>query len=196
MTYNEFIVQYPWVDLILKIFSDIAPVVVAILAIVINNKKSSTRDKRNKKIDMIVNYENLLIDKIGKLEAAIDDLLDSFVRVLNSDGSINAIRVFETYDLCKDKVSSCNMELYNLSFCTSEIVKENVNGKDISDDIKQVVGSMDELIHRHLSEHCLNGMCDIEKQEVRKIKDDIIDLKSWLTIDMKRVMEKTYDLLK
>lgn len=66
MTYIELIEQYPCIDLILKLFSEIAPVLVAILAIVINNWKSSTRDKRNKKIDMIVNSENLLIEKISR----------------------------------------------------------------------------------------------------------------------------------
>ena len=196
MTYNEFITQYPWADLILKIFSDIAPVVVAILAIVINNKKSSTRDKRNKKIDMIVSYEKLLIDKISELEDTFDDLLDSFLCVLKCDDSINAKRACETYDLFKGKVLRCSIELYNLSFCVSEIVKENVNSKDITNDIKLVMKSMDKLIKKHFAGDCLNDMCDIEKEEVREIKDDIIDLKSWLTVDIKRLMEKTYDLLK
>lgn len=55
---------------------------------------------------------------------------------------------------------------------------------------------MDEIIKKHLSDSALNGICDSEKQGVEKIKDDIIEAKSWLSVDIKRVMEKTFDLLK
>ena len=53
MTYNEFILRYPCVDLVMGF----APVLVAILAIIINNWRSAVRDKKNKKIDIIINYE-------------------------------------------------------------------------------------------------------------------------------------------
>ena len=196
MTYNEFIAQYPWADLALELFGNIAPVVVAILAIIVNNAKSSKRDKRNKKIDMIVSYEKLLIDKISELEGLLDDLHDAFSGILKCEDYDNIKSACEVYDSAKGKVVKCNIELYNLSFCASEILRENVNSKDISDDIKAVINSMENIIKRHLSDGALNGMCDSERQAAKKIKDDIIDAKSWLSVDMKRVMEKTFDLLK
>lgn len=196
MTYNKFITQYPWVDFILMLFGNIAPVVVAIVAIIVNNTKSSKRDKRNKKIDMIVNYENLLINKISELEEALDDLLDAFLGILKCEKYDSIKQVCETYDSSKRKLLKCNIELYNLSFCASEILKENVNSKDILEDIKAIINTMDEIIKKHLSDSALNGICDSEKQGVEKIKDDIIEAKSWLSVDIKRVMEKTFDLLK
>lgn len=46
MSYNDFIAQYPYVDLFLEFFGKIVPVAVAIIAIIVNNAKSSNRDKR------------------------------------------------------------------------------------------------------------------------------------------------------
>lgn len=147
MTYNKFITQYPWVDFILMLFGNIAPVVVAIVAIIVNNTKSSKRDKRNKKIDMIVNYENLLINKISELEEALDDLLDAFLGILKCEKYDSIQQVCETYDSSKRKLLKCNIiELYNLSFCASEILKENVNSKDILEDIKAINNSFQKVI--------------------------------------------------
>ena len=37
---------------------------------------------------------------------------------------------------------------------------------------------------------------DIEKIEVKEMRNQMIDMKSWLAVDMKRVIEKTFALLK
>lgn len=196
MTYDEFIMQYPVADLILEIFSTIAPVVVAILAIIINNIKSSERDKRNKKIDMIVNYENMLIDKISELQQMLDNLHDEFLNTLECENTVSMKNAYETYELYKGKVLRCNIELYNLSFCADEILEENVNSKDISDDIKEVIKSMEAMIKMHINTMGEEDIVDRKTKEIGKIKNDIIDLKSWLTVDIKRVMEKTFKMLK
>lgn len=196
MTYDEFIMQYPVADLILKIFSTIAPVVVAILAIIINNIKSSERDKRNKKIDMIVNYENMLIDKISELQQMLDNLCDEFLNTLKCEDMVSIKNAYETYGIYKGKVLRCNIELYNLSFCADEILEENVNCIDISDDIKEAIKSMEAIIKMHINTMGEKDIIERKTKEIEKIKDDIIDLKSWLIVDIKRVMEKTFKMLK
>ena len=87
MTYNDFIALHPWVDLTLNLFETFAPVVVAIFAIFKNNSNSSKRDKLNKKLDMIANYENILIHKVTLTECAMDELLERFRNAYN--GLIN-----------------------------------------------------------------------------------------------------------
>ena len=202
MSYNDFIAQYPYVDLFLEFFGKIVPVVVAIIAIIVNNAKSSNRDKRNKKIDMIVHYENLLIDKISELENSLDGLLDSFIKILRAQKNkknINKLEgEFDAYNLSKERVQKCNIELYNLSFCASEILKENVNSKDISDDISGIIKSMENILEKYLLGGELDDASNNQNivQGIHQIRDDIIEVKSWLSVDIKRIMENTFNLLR
>ena len=201
MSYNDFIAQYPCVDLFLEFFGKIVPVAVAIIAIIVNNAKSSNRDKRNKKIDMIVHYENLLIDKISELENSLDGLLDSFIKILRAQKNkknINKLEgEFDAYNLSKERVQKCNIELYNLSFCASEILKENVNSKDISDDISGIIKSMENILEKYLLGVELDDASNNQNivQGIHQIRDDIIEVKSWLSVDLKRIMENTFNLL-
>lgn len=78
MTYSEFILKYPYIDLIMGF----APVVVAILAIFINNWRSGVRDKKNKRIDIIVKYENTLIEKVSAVDYALDELEKNFRKIM------------------------------------------------------------------------------------------------------------------
>lgn len=201
MSYNDFIAQYPCVDLFLEFFGKIVPVAVAIIAIIVNNAKSSNRDKRNKKIDMIVHYENLLIDKISELENSLDGLLDSFIKILRAQKNkknINKLEgEFDAYNLSKERVQKCNIELYNLSFCASEILKENVNSKDISDDISGIIKSMENILEKYLLGVELDDSSNNQNivQGIHQIRDDIIEVKSWLSVDIKRIMENTFNLL-
>ena len=45
MTYDELIILYPMVDLFLELFKGLAPTIVAILAIVVNNALSKKREQ-------------------------------------------------------------------------------------------------------------------------------------------------------
>lgn len=196
MTYVDLVTRYPWVDLMLEMFSKIVPVVVAVLAIIVNNTNSSKRDKRNKKIDMIVSYENMLVDKISALEDALDDLLDLFYEVLKCRCDKRIEIVYEKYRLAKGNVLKCNIELFNLTFCASEILKENVDSKDIMEDIKSIVKSMENMIENHMVDGILNGLDEDWVKDAKQIKNEVIEVKSWLSVDIKRVMEKTFNMLK
>lgn len=46
MTYEELVVIYPCIDLFLELFKGLAPTIVAVLAIIINNLASSKREKK------------------------------------------------------------------------------------------------------------------------------------------------------
>ena len=196
MTYNELITQRPWIDLVLKLFGEIAPVLVAILAIIINNWKSSRRDRINKKIDMIIKYENLLIDKISIVEHSLEELQNVFRKAMKCRDADKIKEYLNNYDLARGKVLECNVELFNYSFYASEILKENIDTIEIVEDIKKVIISMDEMVVNRFSDKILDEMSEDEKKEINKIKDDTIDIKSWLTIDIKRVMDNTFSLLK
>lgn len=150
---------------------------------------------------MIVHYENLLIDKISELENSLDGLLDSFIKILRAQKNkknINKLEgEFDAYNLSKERVQKCNIELYNLSFCASEILKENVNSKDISDDISGIIKSMENILEKYLLGVELDDASNNQNivQGIHQIRDDIIEVKSWLSVDIKRIMENTFNLL-
>lgn len=57
MSYNEFIVLHPSIDLILGIVKGLGPTLVALLAIVLNHKNTVKRDKENRKIHCIIQFK-------------------------------------------------------------------------------------------------------------------------------------------
>lgn len=67
MTYDQFILQYPWFDLILELFKGIVPTMVALSAIFINNRRAIKRDINNKKKDILVNINNTMLTKFIEL---------------------------------------------------------------------------------------------------------------------------------
>ena len=87
--------------------------------------------------------------------------------------------------------------MYNLSFCASEILKENVNSKDISDDISGIIKSMENILEKYLLGVELDDASNNQNrvQGIHQIRDDIIEVKSWLSVDIKRIMENTFNLL-
>lgn len=53
MTYDELIILYPMVDLFLELFKGLAPTIVAVLAIVVNNVLSRKREQETQRISKI-----------------------------------------------------------------------------------------------------------------------------------------------
>lgn len=196
MTYKELVIQYPWIDLILELFSKIVPVAVAILAIIINNTQSSKRDKKNKKVDMIVSYENMLVGKISLLETSLDDLYDTFCAIFRQKNKDKIKDAYKKYEVERTNVINCNIELYNLTFCASDILAENVDGKDISEEVKAIIDSMQGIIVKHISQDLsIVKLSDETMEKNKQIKKDINELKAWLSVDIKRIMEKTLSML-
>ena len=76
MNYISFISKYPYIDLILELFKGVAPTIVALLAIRINNDRANKRDLRKQTTDIkintllkleehVINFNNVIYD-VGK----------------------------------------------------------------------------------------------------------------------------------
>ena len=192
MTYNEFISRYPVIDLVMGF----APVVVAILAIVINNWRSGVRDKKNKKIDIIINYENMLIEKISKIDRMLDELREAFESVMQSTNLDEIRKYLDKYNYVKSELLNCNVELFNFCFSTADILYEKVDAKDIVEDIKNVIRHMNEMVEKRIYEKSFDEIREEDMKKIEEIKDEVIEVKSWMQIDVKRIMGKILSMLK
>ena len=191
MTFNEFIFRYPCVDLVMGF----APVLVAILAIIINNWRSGVRDKKNKKIDIIINYESMLIEKISKTDRMLDELRESFEGVMQSTNLERSIKYLEKYNYIKGEMLNYNVELFNFCFSASDILYENVDAKDIAADIRSVIKHMNEMVEKRIYEQNFNEISEEDLKKIREIKDEVIEIKSWMQLDVKRIMNKILSML-
>lgn len=197
MTYDKFIELYPWFDLFLELFKGVVPTFVAILAIAVNNYKSNKRDKRNKRIDMIIKYEEGLIEKISLLESVLEEVYDSFSDVLKCKDINDLSLLCSKYDDYKSKLIKINIELYNFTFCAQDILEATIDSKEISDDIRDIIKSMEQVVGNHAENNGpLTGISEHERIKIKEIRDDIIKFNSWHALDMKRIQEKMYSLIK
>lgn len=192
VAYSELVNKYPIVDLIMNF----APVVVAILAIIINNWRSSVRDKRNKQIDIIINYESMLIDKISNVEYRLDKLLDAFSLAMKCRDDRKIRALLKDYDSAKNEVLKCSIELYNFSFQASDILKNNVNGQDITDDIKEVLELINKMFENHFADGQINELTEYEETKEKEIKNKIFSTKAWMTVKIQSIINETYTMLK
>lgn len=77
-----------------ELFKGIAPVAVAIAAIVINNKRSEERDKRSKKIEILLSWEQNLFKRLEEFNSSIDVACAEVISIIN--------------DFCREKISAKN----------------------------------------------------------------------------------------
>lgn len=196
MSFNEFLQVHQWFEFGWEIFKGVAPTLVAVLAIVINNLKSSKRDKRNKKIDVIVTYENLLVEKISSLENLLDDLNFAFSEIFKCTEKEKLSDICNRFDLAKKELIGGSLEVYNLTICAESILKENVDGKEVFDTIASIIRTMCDVNSEYLEQTILQPEKNTKRDEkLNQINDDIKNVKVKLTMDMKRIMEKTFSLL-
>ena len=73
MNYSQLIEMYPWVDLSLELFKGLAPTIVAVLAIFINNKQAKKRDSENRQN---LKSRQLAESKIKVLENMLDKYIE------------------------------------------------------------------------------------------------------------------------
>ena len=67
MTYDELVMAYPSIDVFLELFKGIAPTLVALLAIVVNNNKAKNRDKKSRKDALLYNVKKEMLEKFIEL---------------------------------------------------------------------------------------------------------------------------------
>ena len=192
MTYSEFILKYPYIDLIMGF----APVVVAILAIFINNWRSGVRDKKNKRSDIIVKYENTLIEKVSAVDYALDELEKNFRKIMFCYNVEELENLLENYKRNKSEVLKCNVELYNYSFCTSDILYEKVNAKDTIKDVETIVEYINRMVGNRMFEQELKKIKEENVEGIKEIEKEIADIKARIQVDVKRIMSKTLEMLK
>jgi hypothetical protein len=196
MTYNDFIALHPWVDLTLNLFETFAPVVVAIFAIFKNNSNSSKRDKLNKKLDMIANYENILIHKVTLTECAMDELLERFRNALQCTARDDVKHILYEYYSAENKVLKCCKELFNYSICASGILKENIDARAMEDNIQILVKSMHKMVNTHVYVNSFRKMEKEEEQNFKDIIETVNDVKAEMIKSVKDIMNESFAMLK
>ncbi|WP_333960591.1 hypothetical protein [Clostridium perfringens] len=129
MNYTDFIQLHPWADLIIELFKDIMPTVVALLAIYFNNKMAAKREKNKNKIDIkvkaLINLQNAAIDVNNKLFDAGREFLN-YMHFLDSEQIKE-----ENWSKYYQKLSEMLMASRRL-LIISEMEYEKIRVKDIS----------------------------------------------------------------
>lgn len=195
MTYNNFIewvFRTDWLD----VFGKVAPVVVAIFAIFINNSNSSKRDKLNKKLDMIANYENILIHKVTLTECAMDELLERFRNALQCTARDDVKHVLYEYYSAENRVLKCCKELFNYSICASGILKENIDARAMEDNIQILVKSMHKMVNTQVYVNSFRKMEKEEEQNFKDIIEAVNDVKAEMIKSVKDIMNESFAMLK
>lgn len=204
MTYDELIALYPFVDLFLELFKGLAPTIVAVLAIIINNSIAVKRDKRanvlskNKKINEgKIAVLNEMLHKhieLSQLRSHILDSLELIKDTRNRDEILNiGDRLKSDIYLFKDKVleiSDYNYAMvsrYDLCFDINKTVDEAVKFMDevISISIKSCELYSSESEEKRVTER--NIECRIE--EIRSIKFCTINM-IYLGMEIKKLYEE------
>ena len=88
-----------------------------------------------------------------------------------------------------------NVELFNFCFSASDILDENVDAKDIAADIRSVIKHMNEMVEKRIYEQNFNEISEEDLKKIREIKDEVIEIKSWMQLDVKRIMNKILSML-
>ncbi|MDU3349083.1 hypothetical protein [Clostridium sp.] len=126
MSYGEFIIKYPWADLILELFKGIMPTAVALLAIYINNKRTDKRENLKKYEQHKLKDMYLLDDHIMKLY----EMIYLMVKELS-----NYMRKYKDRTHSKEDFDNIIRKNYELVLFMKkiEMIEEVINRKNGSD---------------------------------------------------------------
>ena len=131
MSYEDLILLYPWVDLVLELFKGVMPTLVALLAIYLNNSFASEREliyrKKNLQLDYYTkmlnwlhNTKNDIMDVSRELDNALykrdpNDRVNRYNNFINSISKMNtSIAAWkDTYSFILD-IYCCDIELNQL----------------------------------------------------------------------------------
>ena len=187
------------------LFKGVAPVAVAIAAIVINNKRAEERDKQSKRLEILLSWERNLYEKLEDFNGLIE---------ASSIGIINHVNNF-----CRGEISAKEAQDYIIQI-TNELLRQG-NGivflnESVQDDneaklnvpyfpymvadlTNKLQDSMDIAV-RNL-EQLGENKSDIEIDEVvNKVADHIQDIcgqvKYTITMIMREMTEKMLEMYK
>lgn len=182
MSYEDLILLYPWIDLVLELFKGVMPTLVALLAIYQNNsfarkreliyrKKNLQLDYYTKMLNWLHNIKNDMMEVSRDLDNALKmkpgNRKNRYDNFLNSISKMNtSIAAWkDTYSFileiycCDIELNQLKEDIFNCSNTLVEIGKQYINQVDTTmatDEINSIVGTskkvIDECIRKLLKE--------------------------------------------
>ena len=204
MTYEELVKFYPCVDLFLELFKGLAPTIVAVLAIIINNSVSARRDKKANKI----NKEKKIAE--GKI-TVLNEMLDKYIKLsqlfwMSGTHLILYLSCTDSEER-KQKNKDFEQSLYEFQFKSQEIydyfasmMKQYDLGIGCDSSVKDANRFANELIticekydnsYEITNNDVKNEILDKARDE---IKDATIDVKAWTNVIMVEISKKIKEL--
>ena len=182
MSYNEFVVLHPSIDLILEIIKGLGPTLVALLAIVLNHKNTVKRDKENRKNSLYYTIQKEMLDKFIELsqlqwssgaslieglseqnEDKRDDMLENYTHKLYS-------MLYKAQEICDYYYTM--FENFHINVDCSEIVEVS---RQYSDDLNSIVDKYEVIWKNERCMRIINQKLDDMRDEVMaatgKVKD-------------------------
>lgn len=206
MTYAELIAQYPCIDLCLELFKGLAPTIVAVLAIIINNSIASKRDKQNavrnttrKICEAKVTILNTMLDKYIELSQLFWVCGTHLILYLSYIGDKRSDKEFESFENTLYQFQFKAQEIYDYYSsmmkqyefcigCNATLTDTNAFAEDLSriaekyiDILENKTGNQKEVI--------LDGARD-------EILEATTEVKAWtnvIMVDISKEIKRLYE---
>ena len=156
MSWQEVIVEYPWVAVALEIFKGVMPTVIALITVFITQWRISVRERKNKKKDKTFEYYENILNWLIKLKKTFMEQTHSLDKVLMMEFSEERI---EQYKILKKEYSKMN-EDYALWIDTYHEILQAFGNECGFDKFKSVYSS------------CTKELIKIGEDNLRKINND------------------------
>lgn len=132
MTYQEFIIKYPYVDLFIEIVKGIMPWLVALLAIYVNNEGARKRDIKNRENDYTFKIKNEMLERGIRLLFLYKKCGESVLQYVNctNNNEINARK--REFENCLFEFQYCSKTMFDY-YNTLFIAFEDGDGNNFSD---------------------------------------------------------------
>lgn len=85
MTYQDFIIEYPWVDFALEIFKGVMPTVIALVSVFVTQMYISKRERRNKHRDKKQEYYETILKWLIEMKTRVFDVSFQLQKLLAID---------------------------------------------------------------------------------------------------------------
>lgn len=204
MTYKELVELYPCIDLFLELFKGLAPTIVAVLAIIINNLASTRRERKSNEMRKIKEINQAKI-------SVLNEMLGKYIQISQlfwiSGTHLILYLSYEEDDKRNKEVGEFEQSIYKFQFKAQEIydyyssmMKQYDFKIGCNSSIKDAYEYSDRLlsiceknsyIYMITDEKEKNLLLDKVRDE---IKDATIEAKKWTNVIMVEISKKIKEL--
>lgn len=204
MTYEELIEIYPCIDLFLELFKGLAPTIVAVLAIIINNVAINSREKKSQAESRIKRINETRIIVLNQMLDRYMDLMHAFwvngtnlILVLSSDDTSDNAEKMKCFENSLYQTQFKAQEILDYFKSTMELYEFSIGCDATLKDVNEFVNKLIDISEKYENLYKLkdldkkNKLLDVATEE---IKDAAIDVNAWTHVIIYNISKKIKEL--